>query len=70
MTLTPDERAVLSMYRPDTYCISLGGRWPGDEVRKSLETKGLIEWVPGQAWSGPHPYAITDAGKAARDAPG
>lgn len=61
MNLTPAERATLGMYRPDTYCIDL----PLRKERESLVTKGLIEWVPGQAWGGRHTYAITDAGRAA-----
>lgn len=64
-TLTLDERAALAMFRPETYCIDLTDK----TVREGLLTKGMIEWVPGQAWSGRHTYAITPAGRIVRDAP-
>lgn len=64
-TLTLDARAALAMYRPETYCIDLTDK----RTREELLAAKLIEWVPGQAWSGRHTYAITEAGKAARDAP-
>jgi hypothetical protein len=57
--LTKDELAFLRMFTPSTYGINL----PRD-VAKSLEKKGLVEWVPYTSWSGTI-YGITDAGRDA-----
>lgn len=58
--LTEPQINILRMYGPDTYCIDLG-TFGSD--RTKLDDLGLIQWVPGQAWSGYYTFAITDAGR-------
>lgn len=63
MPATPDlsgeALSILSLYAPDTYCISL----EHSTTREELQLAGFIEWVPGPAWAGQSTYAITDAGR-------
>lgn len=36
---------------------------PATRERDELVQLGLLEWVPGQAWSGPHTYTATPTGR-------
>ena len=58
MSVDKDQLAILRMYGPQTYCISLG------KEAKPLVDAGLLEWVPAPSWAGHRTYAITDAGRA------
>lgn len=56
MTLSSDEIAALKLYTIDTYGINLDRG-----VAKSLEAKGLVQWLPPSQWSGTI-YGLTKAG--------
>lgn len=58
MQLTEEELSVLKLYTDQTCCIDITDR----DVRVSLNSKGLIEWVPAPVWSGQHTYALTPLG--------
>lgn len=59
--LTPAQVGILShMAKPSVYCMNL----PFSVDRQPLIDRELIEWVPGQTWSGNHTYAITEKGRA------
>lgn len=58
LSISADMAALLRLYGPDTYAVTLG--WLGQRMEK----RGLVEWVPGQAWSGVC-YAITAKGREA-----
>lgn len=53
-------RALHRMAQPDIHCVDI----PHPEDHQPLVDLALIEWVPAQAWSGRHTYALTDKGRA------
>jgi hypothetical protein len=56
--LSETHRSYLKMYGPDTYGLSIP-----HSIAKTLEIKGLVEWVPPKF--GTTLYAITEKGRAA-----
>lgn len=61
--LSQDEFAHLQMFTPGVYAICL----PRD-IGKSLEKKGLVDWVP-PVWGNDPNWQITDAGKSFLERP-
>lgn len=53
-------RSYLKMYGPNTIGINLPY-----SIGKTLEVKGLVEWIPDQL--GSKMWAITDKGREARE---
>jgi len=60
--MTEDEQAYLEMFKPDTYAICFS-----NEIGRSLESQGLVEWVP-PVWGNANNWRITPRGRAARRA--
>lgn len=58
MRLSETHLSYLKMFSPDTYGLELP-----HSIAKTLEIKGLVEWVPPKF--GTTLYAITDKGRAA-----
>lgn len=58
MKLSQTHLSYLKMFEPDTYGLVLPF-----SIAKTLEVKGLVEWVPPKF--GTTLYAITDKGKRA-----
>jgi hypothetical protein len=56
--LSATHLGYLKMYGPDTYAVNMP-----HSIAKTLEIKGLVEWVPPQF--GSHMWAITAKGKKA-----
>lgn len=59
-----EELIMLRMYSGQTYSFSIDRR----SLRESMESKGLLKWVPGTAWAGNNNYELTDYGKKVRNA--
>lgn len=49
---------LIHLSRPEVYSCEL----PKD-LRESLVSKGLVEWLPSPAWTGENQFGITEAGK-------